>query len=308
MQDNQNTSIVAIIAGILLLLAGGLGWFFWQKSNDLRAENERRRQEITTLLKEKDQLVYSLDSLSNTYSSLRVEYENLEGRVASSAAIVEEKERAIAQLRTASSDEVDMLRKQVKELRDTKAEMSTLVEALQAENAALKGEISTLKGQNEQLSNDKADLADKVTGLTTALEDQIRKAHAAAFKATAFHIEPTRSNDKLTTRARRTREVTVKFEIADVPPTYQGEHQLYLVISDEKGNPIPTNNPIKAKVATPTGQIEILAQQSRAVNLGTGVWRSSFTYTLDERLKSGNYVIAIYSEVGLLGVTSFRLT
>ncbi|MCY7328045.1 MAG: hypothetical protein LH618_05825, partial [Saprospiraceae bacterium] len=56
-----------------------------------------------------------------------------------------------------------------------------------------------------------------------------------------------------------------------------------------------------------TGPIDITAQQIKTVVL-TEVQRLSFSYKFDDRLKSGAYVVAIYSDQGLLGAASFRLS
>ncbi len=86
----------------------------------------------------------------------------------------------------------------------------------------------------------------------------------------------------------------------------QGDQHLYLAITDEKGQPIAAKNLIKTTVETPSGPVSLVAQQVKAVSLGE-TQRLSFTYKLDERLKRGNYVAAIYCNVGLLGPSSFHL-
>lgn len=307
MSDNSsNRSIFAIFTAILLLLAGVLGWFLWKQTKEMRAETEKKQQEYLALQQEKDQLIFSLDSLSTSYSNLRIEYENLEGKVVSSAKLVEQKEKVITEIRNTSAAELEALRRQVEDLRTNKAELGGLVEALQAENTALKNENTALKGENQQLQGKNEALTGQVSDLAKDLEAQIRKTQSANFKATAFRVEVERKGDKLTGKAKRAREINVSFDLADVPQQYQGPNKLYLVISDEKGNPIPTTNPIKQTVAAPTGPVDILAQQSRAVNLEK-TQRIPFTYTFDDRLKGGNYIVAIYCDKGLLGVSSFRL-
>jgi hypothetical protein len=98
----------------------------------------------------------------------------------------------------------------------------------------------------------------------------------------------------------------VSFDLADVPEPFQGPQKLYLVITNDKGSPIASTNPTKATVFAPTGPVEIQAQALKQVVLET-TQRQSFTYKLDERLKSGSYVVAIYCDKGLLGASTFRL-
>ena len=142
--------------------------------------------------------------------------------------------------------------------------------------------------------------------LAKQLEEQIRKTQSATFKATSFSVKLERRNDKLTTRAKKAREIFVSFDLADVPKTFQGQQRIYMVITDDKGNPIPSKNPTKATVYAPSGPVEIMAQQLKEVEIDA-TQRLSFTHKFDDRLKSGNYVVAIYCDKGLLGASSFKL-
>ena len=122
----------------------------------------------------------------------------------------------------------------------------------------------------------------------------------------SFSVQLERRNDKLTTRAKKAREVFVKFDLADVPKTFQGQQKIYMVITDDKGNPIASKNPTKVTVYPPSGAVEIIAQQLKEVEIAN-TQRLSFNHKFEDRLKSGNYVVAIYCDKGLLGASSFRL-
>ena len=110
MSDNQNSRTVAIVVSVLLLLAAGLGFFFWQKSKNYLAENEKMEKDLVALEAEKTQISNSLDSMTNAYSALRTEYESLEGRVASSAQQVHEKEVVIRQIKASTVKDLASLR------------------------------------------------------------------------------------------------------------------------------------------------------------------------------------------------------
>lgn len=306
MSDTQNSRTYAIVVTVLLALAAGLGFFFWMKSKSYLAEKDKIEIERQTLETEKVNIERELDSLSNAYFTLRTENENLQGRVTSTAVLIEQKEGLIRQIRASSSKEIQALRDQVAQLQRTKIEYETIISTLQTENEQLKAENQRLTGENEELKGANTELSGKVEGLAKQLEEQIQKTQSAAFKATSFRVTTARKTDKLTTKARRTREIDVSFDLADVPEPFQGPQKLYMVITDEKGNPIKSDNPTKATVYAPTGPVEIMAQQVRAVVLES-TQRQSFHYKFDEKLKSGNYVVAIYCDKGLLGASSFRL-
>ena len=305
-QNNNNSRVYGIIIAVLLLLSALLGYYLWQKSKTLMAEKERQELEIKTLEKQKDQIAKSLDSLSSAYSDLRTENESLTSRIASSAQLVQQKESAIKELSATSTKELDALRAQVEELKKAKAEMEAIVTVLRTENAQLKGENVRLTEENGQLKTDKDQLAGQVTDLAKQLEEQIRKTQSATFKATSFKVELLRK-DKTTGRARRARDLQVNFDLVDVPQTFQGVQTLYLVVTDENGKPVASANPIKKTIQAPAGPVEIISIQSKQVNIASNQ-RLNFNYKLEEKLKAGNYVVAIYCDKGLLGAASFRLS
>ena len=306
MSNNQNSRVYGIVVTILLALAAGLGFFFWQKSKGFIAKTEHLKVENTALQSEKIALAFTLDSLTTAYSALRTENESLQGRVSSTAQIVQEKEASIRQIKNLTTKDIRELKAQVEELRRTKIELETILSTLQAENDALKLENQRLTDENSQLKGNNTELTGQVQDLAKQLEEQIRKTQSATFKASAFSVQLAGRNDKLTTRAKKLREIFVSFDLVDVPKNFQGQQKIYFVITDDKANPIPSNNPIKATVYAPSGSVEILAQQVKDVVLND-TQRLSFNHKFDEKLKSGNYVVAIYCDKGLLGASSFRL-
>ncbi|MBP6825418.1 MAG: hypothetical protein KA165_02565 [Saprospiraceae bacterium] len=306
MSDTRNSRTYTIIVTVLLALSAILGFFFWQKSKSYQAEKDKVEIERQTLQTEKTNIEQDLDSLGSAYASLRTENENLQGRVNSTAELVAQKENLIKQIKSETAKDIAALRQQVADLQKTRIEFENIITILKTENEQLKNENQRLTGENEQLKGANTQLSGKVEDLAKQLEEQIRKTQSANFKATSFRVSTTRKKDKLTTRARRTREIDVSFDLADVPEPYRGQQKLYMAITDEKGNPIASDNPVKATVYAPTGPVEIIAQQVKAAVL-ENTQRMGFHYKFDEKLKSGNYVVAIYCDKGLLGASSFKL-
>ncbi|MEO6759581.1 MAG: hypothetical protein ABIO24_09015 [Saprospiraceae bacterium] len=307
MSDNQNSRTYGIVIALLLLLSAAMGYFFWQKSRTYVQENEKMEAEKNQLASDKARIEHSLDSLATSYADLRMENETLRGKITTTAALIQEKDAVIRQIRGTNAADLKQLRDQVGTLEKTKIEYETIISALRGENESLKAENQRLTGENAALKGNNTALNTQVEGLAKQLEEQIRKTQSATFKASSFRVTPTRRNDKLTAKARRVRGIDVSFDLADVPVSYQGTQKLYLVITDEKGNPIIGEGSTKTTVHAPTGPVDITAQQMKAVALET-MQRLSFNYKFDERLKSGSYVIAIYCDQGLLGASSFRLS
>lgn len=309
MNENQNSRIYGVIVTFLLLLSAGIGWFFWQKSKTMLVENERKEKALDSLTVVRAGLERELDSLQLAYADLRTENETLQGRIATAAAQMAQKDSFLQKIKSnaaAQSRDLEALRGQVADLQKMKTEYETIIGLLRSENEQLKNENTALKGENTALKGTNDQLSAQVSDLSEKLAEQIKRTQSATFRATSFRVEVEKRGDRLTTKARKAREIMVSFDLADVPEPYQGAQKLYLVITDEKGKPIESANPMKATIMAPAGSVEITAQAIKQVVLER-TSRQNFVYKLDDRLKKGNYVVAIYCDKGLLGASSFKL-
>jgi len=306
MSIQQHSRVLNIVGLLLLLFASGLSFFFWQKSNNAEAENNRLASEEQGLELEKSMIERGLDSLTISYLNVRLENEDLRGKAASSAEQIAQKDAAIRKIKTQGRRNLEALRKQVEELRKIKIEYETVITTVRAENDHLRELNQQLNGENVQLRDENFNLNGQMQQLAKQLEEQIRKTQSARFKATSFRVEVIRKTDKLTARAKRARELAVSFDLVDVPEANREIQKLYLAITDDKGRPISSQNPTKTTVQAPAGAVAVIAQQIKQVSLSE-TQRLSFSYKFEERLETGNYVVAIYCEAGLLGATCFRV-
>lgn len=306
MTDQRNTRIFTTASILLILLASALAFFYWRKSESAEIERNRQTANLQSLELEKSLIERQLDSLTTSYLNVRQENEDLRGKESSSAELIHQKEATIRQLKSQKRRDQQALRQQVEDLRRIKIEYETIIATLRSENEQLREANRTLTGENEQLRGENTALNDRMQDLSKQLEEQIRKTQSALFKATSFRVQLARKNDKLTVRAKKAREIFISFDLANVPVPYRGPQQLFLVVTDDKGRPVFSDNPMKTSVQAPTGPVSITYQQTKQVMLAE-TQRLSFTYTLDERLRAGAYVAAIYCESGLLGASSFKL-
>ncbi len=299
-----STENIALMAILLLLLTGALGIWSWMRFNQLyelrQTEAKQHEVMLDSLMGVKMSLENNLDQLQTDFTDLSSENDTLAQRLAKTTNIVAEKEAAIQEIKGQNLREEKALREQVKRLQTIKDRYETIIAVLDQKNARLTAENEQLRGSNDSLSMEISDLGRK-------LESQIRQTLSARYKATGFRLEMERRNDKPTIRAKRTRELKVFFELNNVPVAYQGSQALYLVITNDKGISIPCDNPIDATIKTEKGNLDITAQMTRLQNVIDNQ-RVSLNYKLEDRLKKGTYVVSVYSEKGLLGVASFRLT
>lgn len=307
MSDTRNSSIFNITGVLLLLLLSGAGFFFWQKANAMEMESNRQAAELQGLELEKSMIERALDSLRVDYHDALVENEDLRGKEASSAALILQKEASIKKIKSRNRRDFQDMKNQVEALRKIIIEYETIITTLRSENEQLRAANQQLTGENTQLRGENTALSGQKENLAKQLEEQIRKTRSATFRATSFRVEVVRKHDKLTVRAKKARDIFVSFDLAEVPEVYRTAQKLYLVITDDRGRAIVSEMPVKTTIQAPAGPVAVVAQQVKQVSLSE-TQRLSFSYKLDERLASGNYVVAIYCETGLLGASSFRLT
>lgn len=305
--QNQGIRIYAIIITILFLLATIAAISFWRQSGSYLIKTQEQQVTIDSLTNLKAGLERSLDSLQTAFSDLRLENESLVGKASVTTDLAASKEEELKRLKAQNSRTILELRAQVESLQKTKTEYETIIAVLKAENEQLKAENSALKEENTGLKDSNGQLTAQVDDLAKKLEEQIRRTQSATFKASSFRVEVERKGDKLTARAKKARELSISFDLADVPKPFQGIQKLYLSITDGNGKPIASSNPTNVTIHAPASDIPIIALQTRPVNL-TATQRLSFVYKLEEKLAAGNYVAAIYCDKGLLGASSFRLS
>lgn len=299
-----STENMALIALILLLLSAGFGVWSWMRLGSLenvrRSEAQQHEVVLDSLLQVKISLENNLNQLEAAFADLSAGKDTLAQRLASATNIIAEKETVIREVKNQNVREEKALRAQVQRLQTMKDRYETIIAVLDQKNAALAAENARLRGTTDSLFT-------QISELGKQLEAQIRRTLSAQYKATSFRVEVERRNDKLTVRAKRTRELNVSFELNNVPAAYQGNQQLYLTITDDKGLPVPSENPKYATIKTERGNVEIIAQVTQFQNV-IGDQRVLLSYKLEDRLKKGTYVVSVYSDKGLLGVASFRLT
>jgi hypothetical protein len=295
---------IALISILLLLVTGTLGIWSYYRYHDIKAiravEQKQHEVVVDSLSEVKAGLEKHLDDLESAFTDLRTENGDLANRLAVTTKVVEQKDALIKSIKAQNTRDEKALREQVQQLQTVVDRYETIIRVLDQKNAVLTAENNRLKGVTDSLTEEISDL-----GLR--LESQIRRTMSAQYKATGFRIELERRNDKLTQRASKARELRIFFNLNQVPRNFQGNQKFYLVISDDFGRPIPCENPIYVSIPTDRGPVAIEAQASQLQNVIDNQ-RVEMLYKLEERLKKGSYVVAVYSDKGPLGVASFRLT
>ncbi|HHH50496.1 MAG TPA: hypothetical protein ENK52_05920 [Saprospiraceae bacterium] len=301
---------------IALLLAALFIWSFlrgnkFQKEKDtLKIKTEKLQAEISELEALKNELEIEVDSLSLAYSSLEEENQTLQGSLAESKSKLNRQNKTIRNLKkelaatNKNANEVGSdLRYQITNLLNAKSSLENSIRNLQAENDSLKNltgvltaDLNKARTENSALSN-----------LNKSMNEELQKLTLANFKASAFSVEVQKKRkNKVTSKSRAAKKINVSFDLTGVPEKYQGVRPIYLVITDEKAVPIKVKNPIQAKVSVNGQTMQLQAAEAKEVNIEANQ-RLSFSHQISERLKPGYYRMVVYTDIGLLGASSFRL-
>lgn len=302
--DNNKKGLIILI---ILLLLGLIGLGYWgftsnKGKKELAAQNEALTGQVGDLSSLRDGLQRQVDSLETAYSSLAEENKNLQGSVVEAEKTIASQSAAITKLKKQGTNESGNLKTQIEELLKAKAKLEGKIQGLEAENDSLR----TLTGQlTTDLASAKSD-NDALSTLNRTIQDEMKKLTLANFKASAFRVEVERKRPKATAKAGRARRILISFDLTGVKQEYRGLRPLFLVITDDKGTPIKNANPIQAKVNVNGQQMDLLAVQQKETDIVENQ-RLTFTHDLEDKLKSGFYRVAVYTDIGMLGAASFRL-
>lgn len=302
MNRQQGLIAVAIILGLLLIGAGIWGYQQKKARTELEAEKVELSGSIEELEELRSSLVSEVDSLQEEFNILADENSSLEGSLAQVQEEVAQKEAAIRNIKAQSSSEISNLRAQIQELMALKASLEGNISEVQMENDSLR----TLAGQLESDLGLARDENAALSNLNQSMEEEVGRLTYANFKASNFKVSLAKGNDKVTSKARRAKAISTSFNLNNVPPKYQGKRPLYLVMTNETGTPVQGANPIKARTMSDGQPMDIIAVASKEVNLGKDQ-RLSFDYEFEDKLAAGNYRVAVYSDLGLLGSSNVQL-
>lgn len=183
-------------------------------------------------------------------------------------------------------------------LGDQNESLEATIHTLEAEKPQMEVQLDSLTVSYDLLRSENEDLRGKESATSVLIAEK-----DAAIKK--IRSQTRRDLESLRKQLEDLRRIS--FDLADVPQQYQGGQKLYLSITDDRGVPVSGTGAVKTSVAAPAGSVPVIAQQVKAVAL-KDTQRLSFAYKPEDRLKSGNYVVAIYCDAGLLGAASFRLT
>ena len=312
--NKKTLTIIAILLGLLFL--GSLFWGISRNSAvaELEATNTSISGEVDQLQVLRTRLEKQVDSIAVEYEAAAATNVELKGELAAAQKSAQAAMASMRQAQRKSKNDTDVayqMRLQIEDLINARAMIETNLAELQAENQVLRKEnvalrqnLSEAKTQNYQLSR----TAKNLENMNRSMESEIEALSLGAFKATAMQVDLLKGSrgTKVTANASRARRVNVSFDLTDVPEKYLGVRPIYLVLTDQAGTPVMSENPVRAKAVVNGSKMDIVALEGRDVNIERNQ-RLSFTHELDDKLEAGVYRAQIFTDVGFLGATNVNL-
>jgi len=313
--DNSNDRVVgwkvaSIILGVLLIGAIAFGAMYYNRHNDAsirvtdlstQLDNTRTQLEgeLTTLNTSYDDQIRLNDTLSVELQTKVKEVEDLQTRIA----------QAKKELKSSQAN--------AKQIQKRLDQMEELKAALEADIVSLRDANVTLTASNQQLNAELTTskeeintLNTKVMSLTTAndkLTGRLRTLAPAGFRADNFTVVSSDRRDNPTTKGRRIDEITVTFDLNNIPEEYQGSRELYLVLTEFNGNPVAVVPGKEVNLTFGNEAVNVRAADLEKVNLTN---RQSVTMSFEptDDLTPGTYNLMVYADNGYLGSTGFRVS
>jgi len=224
-EKSQNNKVFLILAVILLLLSGVLGWQLFEH----KAANDKLTAEKQQLVIEKDELTSELDDLLTKYDGLELENGQL------SKELQAEREEILAlqaevEKYKGDAAKLGWYRSQLRGFKEKYALLEAKYDSLYTQHDSLQGQYGNLQGEyskqtglNRELTDENMNLAGKV-------------AMGSVLTAYKIAIEGVRGKkDKVNDKASKIDKLRMCFTVSENPIAKPGEKTVYLRIVGPDG-------------------------------------------------------------------------
>jgi hypothetical protein len=309
-EQTSNWKIATAVFGVLFLAAIVFGTVFYSK---YRTYSHKATDLGTQLDQTRTQLEGELASLNTAYGTQIALNDTLSVDLQEKIAEVEDLKVRIAQARK----ELKSSQKNTTEIKARLAQMEELKVALEKDILTLKDENTMLTATNAQLTTDLVQTREEVSTLNKQvmtltqandkLTGRLKILAPAGFRADNFTVTSETRRDKITTKGKKIDEITVTFDLNNIPEEFQGNREIYLVLTEFNGNPVAVvpgkevnlqfgNEPVSVRAAD-VEKVDLKARQAMSM---------SFSPTDD--LNPGTYNLMVYADNGYLGSTGFLVS
>lgn len=300
----------SIVLGVLLIGALIFGVTFYSKykatenkATDLGTQLDSTRTELQGQLAE---LNLNYTDQMNMNDTLSVELQAKVNEVNDLQVRIDKARKA---LKTSEANNA--------QIKSRLAQMEELKVALERDILGLKEENASLAASNQELNTELTSTKDevntlnsKVMALTAAnekLTGRLKTVAPAGFRADNFTVTSATKKDKLTTKGKKIDEITVTFDLNNIPEEYQGNRELYLVLTEFNGNPVASVPGKEVNLQFGTEPVHLRAADIEKTSLKSRQ-SMSMSFEPSDNLIPGTYNVMVYADSGYLGSTGFLVS
>jgi predicted RNase H-like nuclease (RuvC/YqgF family) len=310
--ENQNTGwkVASIIMGVLLIGAIAFGVMFYNRHNN----SSHKAMSLSAQLDEtKAKLEGELATLNTAYDDQIVKNDTLSSELQQKVAQVEDLQARIDK----AKKDLKSSQAHNKEIKVRLDQMEELKVALEKDIATLRDENVALAESNHELNTELTATKDEVVNLNTKvmtltavnskLTNRLKILAPAGFRADNFTVTSEDRKDKMTTKGRKIDEVTVKFDLNNIPEEFQGNREIYLVLTEFNGNPVAVVPGKEVNLTFGDQPVNVRAADLEKIDLKE---RQSVTMSFEptDDLIPGTYNVIVYADSGYLGSTGFLVS
>lgn len=286
-----------LVAGVVVLsITGMLGFFMlFLNKEQLRQNLELTKLEQERTLSEKLLVDKDLGFLQKEFNSLDAANKQLSDYLNKAANQIELKDLTIDDLQK-DSKELGQLKSNLKDLKIDHSQIESQVQQLSKS-------IDLLIKRNNQMIGRMNEMAEEQDRLRDEYENtMVHKGIGRAFRVEALRGE------KLTTKARKTRDLELSFEPIDRKEFMKlREESFYVVLSDQSGAVYNLMKSQKATIYLKGNAVDIMPSFSLNASLSSDKINRISLEIQDVNLKPGIYNFEVYTSKAFVGNTQIRL-
>jgi len=309
-EESNGWKIATAIFGVLFLAAVVFGGVFYSKYNhsslqatDLGTQLENTRTqlqgELATLNTQYSDQIAVNDTLSSDLKAKVAEVEDLKVRIA----------KAKKELKSSLANN-EQIKSRLNQMEELKVALEKDIENLKAENSTLAQGNANLNMELAQTKDQVTTLNTQVMSLTSAnekLTSRLKTIAPAGFRADNFTVTSETKNNKITSKGKKIDEITVSFDLNNIPEEFQGNREIYLVLTEFNGNPVAEvpGKDVNLQVGDTPVKVHVADLEKVTLKDRQSV-KMSFEPTDD--LDPGTYNVMVYADNGYLGGTGFLVS
>lgn len=289
----MNKKIFIPLILLILLLAGGMAWLYFNLD-----KQKKEKEEMVQLAElDKKEMENEYQQFARQYSEMKTQINN-DSIVAQLTREQEKTQRLLKELQQTKSTDAREIARLKKELATMRAvirsyvieidSLNRLNQNLTAENTRIKGQYEEANKQIEGLSTEKQNLSEKV-------------AIASQLDAVGINMTGMDKRNRATRRLKKTKALQVNFSLAKNVTAPSGMKTIYVRINT------PTGALLGGAGTFPYENKNLQCSMKRTVEYNGKETPITLFCNIDQALQAGTYRVSIFADGNMIGSQSFVL-